>query len=475
MLRKLLKVSCTLLCVASVASGLASSADAQDAPAVVPSSTSTTTNGSVTSTVPVQTQTTEVVPRTAPAGARAQPPPPAPAAPPSTLGRAAQAVGELVRIYGILRPTVTFSSHAVESFGNSNAGAVTAAANPVLANLPDDSRLSFQVAQTRFGLWVGEKESVRGHLEFDFIDFSKASPTVQALLRLRIAAVEWSPTERLTIAAGQDWDLHAPLNPHGVNLVGGHFLSGNTGFMRHQVKALYKLGDALELGGAIGMQGSNATSRDGSVELARMPTLALRATGLLGKLGKVGLSGIITRLRFAAGSDDERYAVAGALGLFGELLPTETLAVRFEAYLGRNLANLGALGLSSGRTGEDVDEVGAWVSARQGFFEKHAVYASYGFAHVLNGGDVVPSYIYPTVLPGVLPPLSTATLAGSGPGIRWNTALRVGYDYKPVKALALVAEGFWYKTRHVLLGIDDRAGSDTPHAFGADLAMVYTF
>lgn len=472
MLHKLLKVSCTLLSVASMASGGASSAAAQDAPAVVPSPT---TNGPVTTTVPVQTETTEVVPRSAPAAARAEAPPPAPAPPASALGRAAQAVGDLVRIYGILRPTVTFSSHAVESFSNSNAGAVTAAANPVLANLPDDSRLSFQAAQTRFGIWVGEKESVRGHLEFDFIDFSKASPTVQALLRLRIAAVEWSPTERLTIAAGQDWDLHAPLNPHGVNLVGGLFLSGNTAFMRHQVKALYKLGDALELAGAIGMQGANATSRDGPVELARMPTFALRATGLLGKLGKLGLSGIITRLRFAAGSDDERYAVAGALAAFGELLPTETLAVRFEAYLGRNIANLGALALSNGRTAEDIDEVGAWVSARQGFFEKHAVYASYGFARVLNGSEVVPSYSYPAALPGVLPALASATLAGSGPGIRWNTALRLGYDYKPVKALALVAEGSWYKTRHVLLAFDDRAGSDTPHAFGVDLAMVYTF
>lgn len=473
MLRKLLTVSCTLVSVATLTSAGASRAAAQDAPVVVPSTTPAP-NGAVTPTVPQQTETTEVTPRAAPAPVRTEPPA-ASAPPPSALGRAAQVVGELVRIHGILRPTVTFSSHAVESFSNSNAGAVTAAGNPVLSNLPDDARLSFQVAQTRFGLWVAEKESVRAHLEFDFIDFGKASPTVQAVLRLRIAAVEWSPTERLTIAAGQDWDLFAPLNPHGVNLVGGHFQSGNTGFMRHQVKALYKLGDSLELASAIGLAGSNATSRDGPIELARMPTLALRATGLLGKLGRLGLNGIVTRLRFSPGSDDERHALAGAIGGFGELLPTETLAVRFEAYLGRNLANLGALALATGRTGKDVDEVGAWVSARQAFLEQHAVYASYGFARVLDGDDVVPSYIYPSALPGMLPALSSATLAGSGPGIRWNTALRLGYDYKPIKALALVLEGFWYKTRHVLLGIDDRAGSDTPHAFGADVAMVYTF
>jgi len=475
MLRKLLTVSCALLCSAS----LASQADAQTTPAIPPapgpgvvavpstSDAAPTPNGPITPTVPQQTKTTEVVP-----GAASTP---AATPPPSAIARAAQVVSDLVRIYGILRPTVTFSSHAVESFSNPNAGAVTAAANPVIANLPDDSRLTFQVAQTRFGLWVGEKESVRGHLEFDFIDFAKASPTVQALLRLRIAAVEWSPTERLVIAAGQDWDLHAPLNPHGVNLVGGHFQSGNTGFMRHQVKAIYKLGDSLELGGAIGLQGANATAKDGPIELARMPTLALRVTGLLGKLGKVGLNGIITRLRFAPGAN-ERYAAAGAGGVFGELLPTDKLAVRFEAYIGRNVANLGALGLSNGSLAEDIDELGGWLSARQTLFEKHAVYGSYGFAHVLNGDDVVASYGYGPTLPGVPPPLSSATLAGTGPGIRWNTAARLGYDYKPVKALALVAEGFWYKTRHVLLAVDEnRAGSDTRHAFGGDVAMVYTF
>jgi len=472
MLRKVLTVSCALMGSAS----LASQADAQTNPVVTPapapdvatSAPAPTPNGPITPTVPEQTKTTEVVPKAA-NGA------PAAAPPPGAIARAAQVVADLVRIYGILRPTVTFSSHAVESFSNPNAGAVTAAANPVLANLPDDSRLSFQVAQTRFGLWVGEKESVRGHLEFDFIDFAKASPTVQALLRLRIAAVEWSPTERLTIAAGQDWDLHAPLNPHGVNLVGGHFQSGNTGFMRHQVKGIYKLGDTLELAGAIGLQGSNATSKDGPIELARMPTLALRATGLLGKLGKLGLSGIITRLRFAPGTN-ERYAVAGAAGAFGELLPTAALAVRFEAYIGRNLANLGLLGLSNGALADDIDEVGAWLSARQSLFEKHAVYGSYGFAHVFDGDDVVASYGYPPTLPGIVPALSSATPAGTGPGIRWNTAARLGYDYKPVKALALVAEGFWYKTRHVLLAVDDtRVGSDTRHAFGVDVAMVYTF
>jgi len=433
-----------------------------EAPSNTPTPSPTPTNAPATPTVPRQTSTTETTPPVAP-------PPPT-----STVARAAQAVAELVRIHGILRPDVVFSSAAVESFSNPNASAVTAAANPVLANLPAESRLSFQAAQSRFGIWIAEKESVRGHLEFDFIDFGKASPTVQALVRLRIASVEWSPIEPLTIAAGQDWDLHAPINPYGVNMVGGNFQAGNTGFMRHQLKALYKLGSSLELAAAIGLQSPNAAAKDGAVELARMPTFALRAVALLGKLGKVGLSGIVSRLRFAPGPD-ERHAVAGALALFGELTPYETLGVRFEAYVGRNVANLGALGISNGVRAQDVEEVAGFLSARQTFLAQHAVYGGYGIAHALDGDDVVPSYSYGTVLPGVVPPTSSATLAGTGPGIRWNQTLRIGYDYKPVKALAIAVEGFWYKTRHALAALDEVRLDSVRHALGFETAMVYTF
>ena len=194
---------------------------------------------------------------------------------------------------------MVFPGAAVESFGNQNASAITAAANPVLANLPNESRLTFQAAQTRFGIWVGEKTPFRAHLEFDFIDFAKASPTVQALLRLRIAAVEGSVTERLVLTAGQDWDLDAPINAFGVNLVGTQFESGNHAFMRHQVKALYTVGKAVELGVAVGLQNANATAKDViDREIARMPTFAVRHRPA-GQGSRAGVSGILTRLRLA--------------------------------------------------------------------------------------------------------------------------------------------------------------------------------
>lgn len=407
------------------------------------------------------------------AGPQLETSPTVPAAePPHQTPGALDTLANLIRFYGIIRPVVTFSGGALESFSNPNASAPTAAANPVLANLADEARLTLQVAQTRFGFWINEPGDLRGHLEFDFIDFGKASPTVQALLRLRIATVEWSPAKTFTIAAGQDWDLPMPINPFGLNLVGAHFLAGNTGFMRQQIKALYKPANALELGFALGLQAPNASPKDAAVELARVPTFALRVTVLLGDLGRIGVGGIATQLRLSPGAMQRR-TFAGEANIFGELTPTATTTLRFEAYLGSNAANLGVLALGQGRLAQDVAEAGGFLSLRQGLMANHAVYATYGTAHALDPDDIVPSYSYPDM---AMPTFSSATSAGTGPGIRWNQVARIGYEWKPLKPLAIAVEGFWYNTSHALLNSDrNRVDSSKPHVFGADLGMAYSF
>jgi hypothetical protein len=378
----------------------------------------------------------------------------------------------LIRFTGIIRPVVTFSGGALESFSNPNASAPTAAANPVLANLADESRLTLQVAQTRFGFWINEPGDLRGHLEFDFIDFGKSSPTVQALLRLRIATVEWSPAKDFTIAAGQDWDLPTPINPFGLNLVGGHFQAGNTGFMRQQVKALYKPADGLEVGFALGLQAPNATPKDAAVELARVPTFAVRVTALLGSFGRVGIGGIATQLRLNPGPMQRR-TFAGAGNLFGELTPTPTTTLRFEGYIGSNAANLGVLSIGQGRLTDDVAEAGGFISVRQGFLSNQALYATVGHAHTLDPDEVVPSYSYPDM---AMPLFSSAISAGTGPGIRWNTVARIGYEWKPLKPLAIALEGFWYNTSHALqAGDGSRVETSKPSVLGADVGMAYSF
>ena len=402
-------------------------------------------------------------------------PAPAPPRPP------APSVFDLVRAYGILKPTVIASSAAVESFSQPNAAAITAAGNPVLATLPKEARGTFQIAQTRLGLQVAEKSAVRGQVEIDFIDFTKASPTVASLPRLRIAKVEWAATDSFTLAAGQDWDLFSPLNPHGFDIVGAQFHAGNPGFMREQIKALYR-GD-VELAVAVGFQGSNNTARDAAFELARVPTGSIRFAVPFGegdpvKTSRIGVSAIASQLRLSPGPTQRRAGAFGA-NLFFQAEPGGGLDIRLEGYAGRNLANIGTLALGFGAAASgDVDEVGGYVSVKEKLTPKHAIYALGGTAKVLNPANSLPSYSYPAApAGGATPPdPSTATVAGTGPGIRWNMAARAGYEFRPLPPLALVLEGFALDTSHVLAGVDAARGVHTlRQAYGVETGMMFTF
>ncbi|MCU0682921.1 MAG: hypothetical protein MUF34_11840 [Polyangiaceae bacterium] len=395
-------------------------------------------------------------PLAAPAGA----PPPAPGPPPAKKDEA-----PLLRVYALLKPTVVASSDAIESFGQPNASAATAAGNPVLTAVRNEAHYTFQAAQSRLGFWFAEKGPVRGQIEFDFIDFTKASPTVASVPRV----------EHLLLAAGQDWDLHAPINPHGINLVGGAFQAGNTGFMRQQVKFLYHTG-AFEVAGAVGFPANNNGPKHNVPEYARTPTLAARAALLLGPAGRVGVSGIANRWRFTPDAPTERYAFAGAAGLFGDLSPLKALNLRFEGYAGRNVANLGLLGLGQGNAADDVDEAGGFVSIKYNVTEAHAVYAFGGTARALDPAKVAPSYAYASApADGAAPAPSAATLAGTGPGLRWNRTARLGYEYRPSKAIAVLGEGFWFRTRHALNADFDAARfGAVRHAVGAELGLLFT-
>jgi hypothetical protein len=430
---------------------------------------------------PPKADATNVMPPAPPTPPGATPTPP-PEPPPAEKKPDAP----LLRIYATLKPTLVVSSDGVESFSQPNASAPTAAANPVLVAVRDEAHYTLQVAQSRFGLWFNEKAPVRGQIEFDFIDFAKASPTVASVPRVRIAKVEWQLADPLLLIAGQDWDLHAPVNPHGSNLVGAAFVSGNTGFMRQQVKLLYHT-DALEFGGAVGFPAANNGPKDNVPEYARMPTFAARAAFLLDKQSRVGVSGIANRWRFAPDQPAERHAFAGAAALFGDLTPLKrpaaqgtgdapVLNLRFEAYLGKNVANLGALGIGQGSAADDVNEAGGFVSAKYSFDETHSLYALGGTARVLNPSKVVPSYAYAAPpADGTAPAASAAALAGTGPGMRWNRTARLGYEYRHSKAVALLAEAFWFRTRHVLNAQFDAQRFDSVStAAGGEVALLFT-
>jgi len=382
---------------------------------------------------------------------------------------------ELFRIYGTVKPTIIWSDTGVESFGRSNATATTAAGNPVMAALVDQSRLTFQAAQTRFGFWVNEKGAYRGQLEFDFLDFGKASATTGANPRVRIATAQWVPSDKFALIVGQDWDLYAPVNPHGSNLVGARFESGNSGFMRQQVKAIGRVGD-FELGGAVGLAGNSNAERDGPLELGAIPTFALRGAWVVNKASRVGISALITQIRFTPGTATSRNALAGAMAAHADLTFAQT-NVRGEVYLARNGANLGMLTLGQGYAGADVDEWGGFVSLRQGITAMHFIYANAGYAHVLNPSKVKPAYSYASLPSDGSPPAASgAALAlANGPGILTNVGGVLGYELRLSKNWAFMLEGFFFATHFALTDFDAARFPENRATFGAELCAMLNF
>ena len=389
----------------------------------------------------------------------------------------------IIRPYATIKPTIIAAGKPVESFSQPNASAVTAAGNPVLATLPgtpegtlnEEASLTFQVAQSRLGFWFAEKSPVRGQFELDFIDFTKASPTVGALPRLRIAKVEWALSDSTTLIAGQDWDLFQPVNPYTVDIVAVAFQAGNTAFMRQQAKLIYKT-ESLELGAAIGLQGINNAAKAAIPEYARIPSFAARAALIVGGTGRIGVSAIATSWRFAPDLAAERKALAGAVGLYGDVTPVEGFNLRFELYGGQNLANMGSLSLGNGNPVNDIKEIGGFLSGKYSFTPTHALYFLAGHARVLNDEDVVPSYGYGAIAMGAPPPAeSAATLTGgAGPGMTENSTGRLGYEYRYDKTVGVLVEGFAFKSKHVLDPTYDSDIDGDVTSFGAELGILFT-
>lgn len=353
----------------------------------------------------------------------------------------------LVRVYGIVKPTIVVGN-GLESFGNPNYVAPTAAANPLFLSDPDAVGLSFQAQQTRVGVAVGEGTPVKGQIEVDLVDFAKSSPAQATSIRVRQAFVEWSPADGHKLTLGQAWDLFSPLNTHTYNLVGALFQSGNSGFVRHQLMYLASLG-SVEVGAALGLVGQNVSAILNNVEYSRTPTVALRAGYRAEKTAWVGASVIGTRLVFDANQETEEGRMAFGGNLFAELT-TGPLNVRAEAYGGQNLANLGLLTLAQGYRTNDVTEAGGWVSAKLSFLDIHSLHLVAGAAFVLNTDDMQLGYTPGTPATGATPATAPVRVGGNGPGIERNVTLRAGYAVAPLKGFSIIVEPSLMFTRHKL-------------------------
>lgn len=205
--------------------------------------------------------------------------------------------------YGFLKASAMYATEGLASYNNINLSAPTHAA-PQISSRPQDkrSRLSSQTQQSRIGAVLKKGDNLSSKFEFDFIDFSKSSPTTQMVPRVRIASVTYT-WDAQKVVIGQDWDLFSPVGSYTFDYVGLYFLAGNTGFMRQQVQYLRTAGD-WELGGALGMAGNNPGVIDSNLETAKSPSYALRVSHKVGEKGRVGLSGIYARLKFQQPSEN---------------------------------------------------------------------------------------------------------------------------------------------------------------------------
>lgn len=347
----------------------------------------------------------------------------------STVVSAATVNGFETSLYGFVRASSSYSSSALASFNNINMVAPTHAVAHTRST-DSTSRFGFQTQQSRVGTFI-KKQELSAQLEFDFVDFSKSSPTTQMVPRVRIATASYV-WENKKIVIGQDWDLFSPLNSYTYNYVGNYFLAGNSGFMRQQFQYLVTL-EKYEFGAAIGMANSNPTLTDGDVELGKSPSYAARITRNL-EGGKFGLSLIYARLKYQTGEKKNHDSYGSNLffekvwGAFG---------LKTELYHGMNLANIGLLTIGKGTSDHDVKEYGGHLTGAYKIRQNLSIFGGGGIVKAENNSEVQPFAPQGDAL-------KTSVITSSG--INYNFVTRIGFDYKITEDFSFLAEVSRFQT-----------------------------
>ncbi len=294
-----------------------------------------------------------------------------------SVAQAESKSGALFEPYGFIKFGYNASTRSLDSFGNNNLSAPTAA-HPDLTASDSDFQSSFQAAQSRIGTWIRMQEHVKGQLEFDFIDFKLASPTTGSKPRLRIAKISYSPSENQEFIFGQDWDIFSPNKPYSFNIVGLYFQAGNLGFMRQQVQ--WKMtSDSSLFAVALGLPGKNETATDADLERSKYPLFSSSYTFKFSPHFDAGVSGTIGKLDIGPN-------LTGVYGInphFSLKLPG-TIDFKAEGYFGQNLGNAGFLPLSIASTSEIIHEAGGYGSFKSPLSSKINLLGGIGFANVTD-------------------------------------------------------------------------------------------
>ena len=309
-------------------------------------------------------------------------------------------------------PVTIYGSLLLNAFMN------TAGANihdiPLFANKQGsdpsggDKNFGMTARQSRFGLLYHGPQignaAISGQVEVDFFGGSAALPNGlnMDLLRLRLAygRLDW---RNISLEAGQDWSVFAPLNPTTLAeyAVPGLSTSGNLWIRTPQLRAEYRqsLGDATHLVWQIAATDPNMgdyptatlqTVRTPEIgERGRMPGADARlawTTRYDGRDFSVGLSshyGHGKNFGLVANQNVQTSVDLWGVALDYSLPINRIFALTGEAFEGR------ALGIFSGASGEaiqppgtsgqhGVETRGGWMQAQLNFSRKWQANLAYG-------------------------------------------------------------------------------------------------
>ncbi len=277
-----------------------------------------------------------------------------------------------VQLYGKIKLDAAYDS------GRSNTGNFARWVNPG-EKQRGDGQFNMTANETRLGLkFKGpqtEDLKTSALLEMDFYGGGdETSPNPR--LRHAFLNLEW-PKEKLSVLAGQTWDVISPLNPGTLNYT-VLWWGGNIGMRRPQIRVTKgcTLNDDTELtlqGALLRTMGHTSGFDPGDTgEDAGFPSVQGRAAVTFPLFGKkkatIGVSGHFGQEEYdtnASGDNLNLYSWSDNIDACVHV--NGWLTVKAEAFTGQNLAAYaGGIGQGVNAVGTDVSEIkssGGWFAA----------------------------------------------------------------------------------------------------------------
>ena len=272
----------------------------------------------------------------------------------------------------------------------------------------NDDEFNMTANQTRLGLKItgpaSENVKTSGQVEFDFYGGNTSSSINveprgenKAKLMLRHAFMTFEkPEDKLSLLAGQTWDVVAPLNP-GTLMYTVMWWTGNIGYRRPQIR----LTKDIDIDGdkSIKLQAAVARTIGTGTAIAYEPGADSGYPSLQGRvaltLPAIGPKPAVVGLSGHWGREEHDYITAGVWdsadadtwsGCVDATLPvSEKLTLQGEIHTGANLsAYLGGIGQGVNGTGtssvQEISTGGGWVAASIGPYDSMRYNVGYGYS-----------------------------------------------------------------------------------------------